>query len=135
MLVVRERMHGGAWSGIASRSRQALGRRCRCFLVQGRRVVCFFFFFKQKTAYEMYALHPRDELETFCRAAREHGVKTEVECFYTGAYWNLQFIRRLGLLDDPIWATIFLGWQGGAWTPPTHDALLFMVRHLPAGVN
>ena len=29
-------------------------------------------------ANEMYALHPRDELEEFCRGALEHGVKTEV---------------------------------------------------------
>ena len=86
-------------------------------------------------ANEMYALHPRDELKTFCRAAQEHGVKPEIECFYTGAYWNLEFIRRLGLLADPIWATIFLGWQGGAWTPPTPDALLYMVGHLPHDVN
>ena len=95
-------------------------------------------YFRPDPAYpanEMYALHPRDELETFCRAALEHRVKTEVECFYTGAFWNLEFIRRQGLLEDPVWATLFLGWQGGAWTPPTHDALLYLVRHLPARVN
>jgi 3-keto-5-aminohexanoate cleavage enzyme len=86
-------------------------------------------------ANEMYALHPRDELEEFCRGALEHGVKTEVECFYTGAFWNLEFIRGQGLLEDPVWATLFLGWQGGAWTPPTHDALLYLVNHLPARVN
>ena len=84
---------------------------------------------------EMYALHPRDELEAFCGAALEHGVKTEVECFYTGAFWNMEYIRKQGLLPEPIWATLFLGWQGGAWTPPTPDALLYMVNHLPAGVN
>jgi 3-keto-5-aminohexanoate cleavage enzyme len=86
-------------------------------------------------ANEMYAIHPRDELEEFCRAALEHGVKTEVECFYTGAFWNLRFIRDQGLLEDPVWATLFLGWQGGAWTPPTHDALLYLVNHLPERVN
>lgn len=86
-------------------------------------------------AVEMYAIHPRDELETFSKAALEHGVKPEIECFYTGAFWNLEFIRRKGLLVNPIWATLFFGWQGGAWTPPTHDAVLFMVNHLPAEVN
>ena len=86
-------------------------------------------------ANEMYALHPRDELEEFCRGALEHGVKTEVECFYTGAFWNLEYIRGQGLLEDPVWATLFLGWQGGAWTPPTHDALLYLVNHLPPRVN
>jgi 3-keto-5-aminohexanoate cleavage enzyme len=86
-------------------------------------------------ANEMYALHPRDELEEAATAAKEHGVKLEIECFYTGAYWNLGFIREKGLLDDPIWATLFFNWQGGAWTPPTVDALLYMVRHLPPRVN
>jgi 3-keto-5-aminohexanoate cleavage enzyme len=95
-------------------------------------------FFQPDPAYpavEMYALHPRDELEEFTRAALEHGVKPEVECFYTGAFWNLEFIRRRGLLENPVWATLFFGWQGGAWTPPTHDAVLYMHRHLPENVN
>lgn len=86
-------------------------------------------------AVEMYALHPRDELEEFSRAALEKSVKPEIECFYTGAFWNLEFIRRKGLLQDPIWATLFFGWQGGAWTPPTHDAVLYMVKHLPPKTN
>jgi 3-keto-5-aminohexanoate cleavage enzyme len=84
---------------------------------------------------EAYAVHPRDELRTFCGAARERGVKVEVECFHTGAFWNLQHIRSFGLLDDPVWATLFFGWSGGAWTPPTADALLYSLNHLPAGVN
>lgn len=95
-------------------------------------------YFQPDPAYpanEMYALHPRDELEAFTRAALEHNVKPEVEAFYTGAFWNLDFIRRKGLLQDPVWVTLFLGWQGGAWTPPTHEALLFLVHHLPPRVN
>lgn len=95
-------------------------------------------YFRPDPAYpanEMYALHPRDELEAFSRAALEARVKPEVECFYTGAFWNLEFIRDQGLLQDPVWATLFLGWQGGAWTPPTHDSLLYLVRHLPPRVN
>jgi 3-keto-5-aminohexanoate cleavage enzyme len=86
-------------------------------------------------ANEQYAIHPRPELEAFCAAAREHGVKPEVESFYTGAFWNLEYIRQQGLLDDPVWTTIFLGWPGGAWTPPTADSLLYLVRHLPPRVN
>lgn len=86
-------------------------------------------------ANEMYALHPRDELAAFSRAALEHGVKPEVESFYTGAFWNIEFIRRQGLLIDPVWTTLFLGWQGGAWTPPTHESLLYLVHNLPTNVN
>jgi 3-keto-5-aminohexanoate cleavage enzyme len=32
-------------------------------------------------AQELYALHPRDELEEVARAAKKHGVKLEIECF------------------------------------------------------
>jgi len=95
-------------------------------------------YFRPDPAYpanEMYSLHPRDELEAFSRAALEHGVKPEIEAFYTGAFWNLEFIRAKGLLEDPVWATLFLGWQGGAWTPPTHWSLLYLVHHLPPRVT
>ena len=84
---------------------------------------------------EQYAIHPRPELEAFCAAARAHGVKPEVESFFTGAFWNLEYIRAKGLLDDPVWTTLFLGWPGGAWTPPTPDSLLHLVTHLPANTN
>lgn len=86
-------------------------------------------------ANEMYALHPRDELEEFSQAAIKNGVKPEIECFYTGAFWNMEFIRNKGLLDGTVWATLFFGWAGGAWTPPTPDALIYMVNHLPPNTN
>lgn len=86
-------------------------------------------------ANEMYALHPRDELAAFCKEAQAHNVKPEVECFYTGAFWNVEFIRNQGLLDDPVWATLLIGWPGGAWTPPTPDSLLYLTAHLPARAN
>jgi 3-keto-5-aminohexanoate cleavage enzyme len=85
--------------------------------------------------FEIYALHPRDELAEAARAAKEHKVKLDIECFYTGAYFNLEYIRRQGLLEEPSWATLFFDWEGGAWTPPTADAVQYMVRHLPPGVN
>lgn len=95
-------------------------------------------YFRPDPAYpaqEMYSLHPRDELEEFCRAALEHGVKPEIECFYSGAFWNLEFIRRQGLLGDPVWATLLIGWPGGAWTPPTPESLIYLTNHLPASTN
>lgn len=86
-------------------------------------------------AIEQYSIHPRDELESFCRAAQAQGVKPDVEVFYTGAYFNIEYVRAKNLLDDPIWTTMFLGWKGGGWSPPTADALLYLVRHLPARIN
>lgn len=91
-------------------------------------------FFQPDPAYpanEMYASHPRDELETYSRAALEKGVKVEVESFHTGALWNMEFIANLGLLPEPLWTTLFLGWPGGSWTPPTPKGLVYMVDQLP----
>jgi 3-keto-5-aminohexanoate cleavage enzyme len=84
---------------------------------------------------EMYALHPRDELEEIATAANQHNVKLDIECFYTGGFYNLRHIRSLGLLPDPSWTTLFFNWTGGTWTPPTPDAVLYMQRHLPENVN
>lgn len=86
-------------------------------------------------ANEMYSLHPRDELEEASRAALAHSVKLEIECFYTGAFWNLDYIRDQALLENPVWATLFFGWPGGAWTPPTEKSMIYLVDHLPPHVN
>jgi 3-keto-5-aminohexanoate cleavage enzyme len=85
---------------------------------------------------KMLGLHTREELEEFCNFAKQYGVKPEVEAFFTGAYWNLEFLRRKNVaLADPVYMTIFVGWPGGAWTPPDADSLLHMVRHLPPRVT
>lgn len=83
----------------------------------------------------IYSLHPLDELREYAAVTRDHGVKMEIECFHQGAFWNLTKIRSEGLLGEPPWATIFIDWDGGSWTPPQHRALLFMHDSLPAGVN
>jgi 3-keto-5-aminohexanoate cleavage enzyme len=81
----------------------------------------------------IYALHPLEELRGYCHATKEHGVKIEVETFHTGALWNVHKLMAEGLLTGPIWITLFLGWSGGSWTPPTERALQYMVDNLPAG--
>jgi 3-keto-5-aminohexanoate cleavage enzyme len=86
-------------------------------------------------ANELYALHTRSELVDASRAARAAGVKLEIECFYTGAFWNLEYIRKMSLLDDPVWLTMFFGWPGATWTPPTAKAMTYMVDNLPANAN
>jgi 3-keto-5-aminohexanoate cleavage enzyme len=86
-------------------------------------------------ANEIYATHPRKELVEFCEAAREHGVKVEVESFHTGAFYNMRYVAKQNLLARPIWTTLFLGWPGGTWTPPTPQGLIFMVDNVPLGAN
>lgn len=84
---------------------------------------------------EIYGLHPRTELEQYCRLCNELGVKIEVEAFHTGGIWNAQRMIGKGVLKPPVWITFFFAWMGGAWTPPTTDAVLYMKRHLPEGFN
>ncbi|HSV80000.1 MAG TPA: 3-keto-5-aminohexanoate cleavage protein [Ramlibacter sp.] len=83
----------------------------------------------------IYALHPLEELRGYCHATREYGVKIEVETFHTGAIWNMRKLVAEGLLDGPIWTTLFLGWSGGSWTPPEERALQYMVDCLPPGTT
>jgi 3-keto-5-aminohexanoate cleavage enzyme len=79
----------------------------------------------------MMAIHPVEELLGYAKAAEQYRVKLEVECFHTGAFWNLEFVRKHGYLKDKAYTTLFLGWPGGTWTPPTEKALIYMVDHLP----
>jgi len=80
----------------------------------------------------MMAIHPVEELLGYAKAAEQYRVKLEVECFHTGAFWNLEFVRKHGYLKDKAYTTLFLGWPGGTWTPPTEKALIYMVDHLPS---
>lgn len=82
---------------------------------------------------ELYGLHNRPELEEYCRATAELGVKIEAECFHYGGVWNAQRMVQKGLLKPPVWITFFLGWRGGSYTPPTPEAMLFNHHHLPDG--
>jgi 3-keto-5-aminohexanoate cleavage enzyme len=94
-----------------------------------------------------YSIHPISELREYSQLAKENGVKLEIECFSTGAFWAIEKIRagefwvngqredEPNLLADPLWATLFLGWPGQGWTPPSAKGLQFMVDHLPPRTN
>ena len=83
---------------------------------------------------ELYAVHPRDELIMYCREMVKKGVKTEVESFTTGAFWNIEYIRNQpgNLLPDPVYTTLFMGWPGGAYSFPDMESMLHFYHHLPS---
>ena len=83
----------------------------------------------------IYSLHPLEELRDYARELPRHGVKPEIEVFHSGAVWNLGKLHSEGLLAEPAWATVFIDWEGGSWTPPTEAALLYMTGLLPGFVN
>ena len=64
----------------------------------------------------MMAIHPVEELLAYEKGAEEHKVTLEVECFHTGGFWNLEFVRRHGHLKKA-YTTLFLGWPGGPGRP------------------
>lgn len=83
----------------------------------------------------IYSLHPLEELRRYAVELGRRNVKPEIEVFHSGAVWNLNKLHSEALLEEPLWATLFLDWEGGSWTPPTEAALLYMVDLLPGFVN
>lgn len=83
----------------------------------------------------IYSLHTLEELRGYAVELPKRGVKPEIEVFHSGAVWNLNKLHGEALLQEPLWATLFLDWDGGSWTPATETALLYMVGLLPSFVN
>jgi len=82
-------------------------------------------------ANEIYATHTRDELLEYMDVLEKFEIRPEIECFSTGAYWNIDFVRRRRQAPSPLLCTLFFGWPGGTWTPATPRALSFMLDYLP----
>jgi len=82
---------------------------------------------------ELYAIHLRDELLMYAKEHVKKGVKTEVESFTTGAFWNIEWMRGLKdcPLQDPVYTTLFIGWPGGAYTYLDMESMLNFYHHLP----
>jgi 3-keto-5-aminohexanoate cleavage enzyme len=80
---------------------------------------------------EVNRLHPRKELEEYCELCRKTGIKSEFEIWHHGSVWNLNYLIRKNLIDKPYFLTLFLGWPGGTWSPPTKDELLHRIKYLP----
>ena len=81
---------------------------------------------------ELNRLHPRKELENYCRVCQKIGVKQEFEVWHHGSVWNLNYLVKKHLIDAPYFLTLFLGWPGGTWSPPTKDELSHRLRYLPS---
>lgn len=81
---------------------------------------------------DVHVLHPREELSEYMRLCQQYGVKPELEIWHTGSIWNMQrFLIEKGLLPAPYFATLFFGWPGGSWSPPTLEEYLNRRRLMP----
>src|SRR5439155_1127974 len=64
-----------------------------------------------------------DAVNAGAAIAHIHGRRTLEE--------TIQADGRQVYLRDQTYVTLFIGWPGGTWTPPTERALQFMVDNLP----
>jgi 3-keto-5-aminohexanoate cleavage enzyme len=78
-------------------------------------------------------LHPLAELVEYAEACRKYGVKPEFEVWHAGSIWNLNRLIEQNLLDPPYVNTLFFGWPGGTWSPPTVQEYLYRRSLMPAG--
>ena len=85
------------------------------------------------TGLDVHVLHPREELEEYMHLCNQYHVKPELEVWHTGSIWNMQFLIDKGLLPAPYFTTLFFGWPGGSWSPPTMEEYLYRRRLMPEG--
>jgi 3-keto-5-aminohexanoate cleavage enzyme len=78
-------------------------------------------------------LHPREELLEYAELSRRYGVRLEYEIWHSGSIWNLNWLRERGAVDPPHFTSLFFGWPGGTWSPPTVEEYLYRRRLLPEG--
>lgn len=82
---------------------------------------------------DVHVLHPREELLEYARLQAEWGVRLEYEIWHTGSIWNLEWLIEHAQLEPPYFTSLFFGWPGGSWSPPTVEEYAYRRRHLPAG--
>ncbi len=78
-------------------------------------------------------LHPKNELVEYARLCKLYGVIPEWEIWHAGSIWNLNYLIREKLLEPPYVATLFFGWPGGTWSPPTVEEYLYRRKLMPEG--
>jgi 3-keto-5-aminohexanoate cleavage enzyme len=82
---------------------------------------------------DTHALHPREELAEYGRLSAQSGVRLEYEIWHTGSIWNLNWLIDRELVTPPYFTSLFFGWPGGSWSPPTVQEYEYRRRHLPEG--
>jgi 3-keto-5-aminohexanoate cleavage enzyme len=82
---------------------------------------------------ECSVLHSRQELADYARLGRQYRVIPEFEVWHAGSVWNLEYLIERDLLRPPYVCTLFFGWPGGTWSPPTVEEYLYRRKLMPEG--
>ena len=85
------------------------------------------------TQADFLVLHSRQELEEYAALCRQHHVIPEWEVWHAGSVWNLNYLIGKKLLEPPYVTTLFFGWPGGTWSPPTVEEYLSRRKLMPEG--
>ncbi|MGD0877988.1 MAG: 3-keto-5-aminohexanoate cleavage protein [Anaerolineales bacterium] len=85
------------------------------------------------TQSECNILHLREEMAEYCRLCTQYGVIPEWEIWHTGSIWNLNYLIGKRLLKPPYVTTLFFGWPGGTWSPPTVEEYYYRRKLMPVG--
>jgi 3-keto-5-aminohexanoate cleavage enzyme len=80
---------------------------------------------------DVHVLHPREELLEYAALSTEHGVALEYEIWHSGSIWNLRWLIAQGAVAPPYFTSLFFGWPGGSWSPPTVHEYLHRRAELP----
>jgi 3-keto-5-aminohexanoate cleavage enzyme len=85
------------------------------------------------TSHSANLLHTMDEIREYLELCDKFNVKPELESHNTGALWNVKYLLQRKLLKLPAFLTLFFGWPGGTWTPPTLEEVVNRVKLVPEG--
>ena len=77
------------------------------------------------------SLRTREDCLRLVQAHLELGIKPEFEVFHSGHVWNLNYVLEQVELPRPLYWTLFFGWDGGEWSPPTVEELLNRCQLVP----
>jgi 3-keto-5-aminohexanoate cleavage enzyme len=77
--------------------------------------------------------HTQEELVEYANLCKKSNIKPEFEQWHQGSNWNLNFLIERNLVEKPCFLSVFFGWPGGAWSPPTVEEVLYRFRSIPEG--
>lgn len=84
---------------------------------------------------DLNSLRTRADALRLARGHLETGVQPDFEVFSAGSLWRLEQLLAEVAVPRPLALTLFFGWEGGEWSPPTVEELLHRVKLLPTAAE
>jgi len=80
---------------------------------------------------EHASLRTRTESVRLLEGHKATGVLPDFEIFHAGSVRNFEFAMQETEFKNPYALTLFLGWDGGDWSPPSVEELLNRIHVIP----